>query len=489
MEGMEKCKIIPFPLDRRFASLGAKAYTLRVYLVRGPYGGPAEGREIYRTIKVRSDQTLEDLHYAIFCSYERIQDEEYEFSLGLGRRPGGFGPGIAAGSLGDPEGPVLPPQVTLGSLDLEEDQVFRYRFDPVEEWVHLIHVLSIEKAASSEEYPMLLERVGFAPLPELDSTSIDAWTDHGTAPPETPPEENFLALLVDELQARWRRQAEDLPLRPRTRLRTALGKLPTHWLQAIGTETGIAGLTSRKECLELLSARLPRPEVLRAIWDELPLPSREMLRWILEERGGWASIHHLSQRYGPDPDRTWWWSEGQLPETPLGILRSRGLVFVGRNRQENRRIRIAAVPVELREGLRGILRDRPGTGTADRAAAGPSRGTRADSPGPSNPWKGLDALNLRAFLEVCPLREDTQGIYTRTLGRIRRRPESFPKRHVRELLSRMVRGRSAWGRLAAYKVALALLDRRFVASALTDPSRMIQQWAREALETPQESLF
>ena len=106
-----------------------------------------------------------------------------------------------------------------------------------------------------------------------------------------------------------------------------------------------------------------------------------------------------------------------------------------------------------------------------------------------DPWKGLESFNLRSFLSVCPMREDTEGMYAQTLGRIRRNPEDFPRRQVRSFLTRMIRGKSVWSRLEAYKVGFALFDDRFIETALTDRSRLIQQWAESVLEPSQESLF
>ena len=79
---MKTGKVIPFPIERRVPSYQPKAYTLRVYLVRGPYGKELEGKEIFRTLQIRGDQTLEDLHYAILYSFEREKDNDYEFCTG-----------------------------------------------------------------------------------------------------------------------------------------------------------------------------------------------------------------------------------------------------------------------------------------------------------------------------------------------------------------------------------------------------------------------
>ena len=71
---MEKGKSIPFPADKRASVPRPNVYSFRVYLVSGPYGEESVGHEIFRTLKVRGDQTLEDLHHAIFCSFGREND-------------------------------------------------------------------------------------------------------------------------------------------------------------------------------------------------------------------------------------------------------------------------------------------------------------------------------------------------------------------------------------------------------------------------------
>jgi hypothetical protein len=504
---MQKGKVIPFPSDKRASFPRPKAYILRVYLVSGPYGEESVGQEIFRTLKVRGDQTLEDLHYAIFCSYEREHDRYYEFCLGMDPdEPEGvrYTCGEAVSKYGlcghvKPGGKVgLAPLATVDSLGLTNDQFFGYWFDLIEEWIHLIHVISIEPADGSVEYPLLVEKEGRPPTP-AHSESGRRDDRHG---PDSLREEDFLVLLIGELQMRWRKQLENAPLKPNTRLRTALNKIPSHWLEAICQQADLTKVRTRKGRLEALAHWLPREGNLRRIWNSLPLPSREVLSWMVLEKSGWVKVQNLSRRYGADTDITWWWNEGQIPETPLGLLRINGLVYVGKIREGKRRFRIAAVPVELRKALAKIAREpqsmegspplKP-SDTRDGSTSPCRQEDLLDVPmqerTSADCWTGLESFNLRSFLSVCPLREDTEGIYTHTLGRIRRNPEGFPKRHVREFLTRMIRGRSVWSRLEAYKVGWTILDERFVAPALTDSSRMIQQWAQGVLVDPQEKLF
>jgi hypothetical protein len=48
-------------------------YTLEVFLVSGPISEKFAKKhpEVSRTIQIRGDQTLEDLHHAIFAAYDR----------------------------------------------------------------------------------------------------------------------------------------------------------------------------------------------------------------------------------------------------------------------------------------------------------------------------------------------------------------------------------------------------------------------------------
>jgi len=46
-------------------------YTIEVFLMGGPVANEFAGKVISRKIQIRSDQTLHDLHLAIFKAYDR----------------------------------------------------------------------------------------------------------------------------------------------------------------------------------------------------------------------------------------------------------------------------------------------------------------------------------------------------------------------------------------------------------------------------------
>jgi hypothetical protein len=59
-------------------------YTLEVCLVGGPVADAflAKNPVVCRTIEIRADQTLADLHMAIFQAFDRDEQHMYEFQVG-----------------------------------------------------------------------------------------------------------------------------------------------------------------------------------------------------------------------------------------------------------------------------------------------------------------------------------------------------------------------------------------------------------------------
>src|SRR5215210_6683109 len=61
-----------------------KLYTLDVFIIDGQMTKSfiKKNRVICRTIQIRGDQTLEDLHQAIFDAFDREDEHMYEFQAG-----------------------------------------------------------------------------------------------------------------------------------------------------------------------------------------------------------------------------------------------------------------------------------------------------------------------------------------------------------------------------------------------------------------------
>ena len=140
-----------------------RLYVLHVFLVGGPTGPKFANKEISRVIEIRGDQTLEQLHQAIFQAYDRWDHHGYEFQFG--RRPY------------DPKGPnygrhgVTPERpdsrdartITLDELRLRRGRVFGYWFDFGDDWYHQVQVDKIDTAIPSVTYPRVTRRVSKSP--------------------------------------------------------------------------------------------------------------------------------------------------------------------------------------------------------------------------------------------------------------------------------------------------------------------------------------
>src|SRR5665213_2489584 len=116
-------------------------YTLEVFLIGGQITEEFAKKNpvISRTIQIRGDQTLEDLHHAIFDAFGRFDQHMYEFQFGKGPMdpkalryvlPTEFEMDI--GGKKRPAGRV--DKTTLGSLGLEIGRSFGYWFDFGDDW-------------------------------------------------------------------------------------------------------------------------------------------------------------------------------------------------------------------------------------------------------------------------------------------------------------------------------------------------------------------
>ena len=147
------------------ASTPNKLYTLCVYLLNVPISGKYAGKTISRTIQIRGDQTLEDLHLAIFRAFNREDEHLYEFNFGKGPSDRSaiytLKSDIPYPIFGQEEGDVE--TTTINSLGLAVGRAFGYLFDFGDEWLHQINVIGVEDLLGRGKYPKIVAREGRSP--------------------------------------------------------------------------------------------------------------------------------------------------------------------------------------------------------------------------------------------------------------------------------------------------------------------------------------
>lgn len=122
---------------------------------------------VARTIEIRADQTLNQLHRAIFEAFDRWDDcHLHEFHLGREPRDRHARRYVLPFVFDDPDDLDEEPaagsvtQTRVGSLGLEVGSVFWYWYDFGDDWYHEIRVLSIGEAEPKVKYPRVIARTG-----------------------------------------------------------------------------------------------------------------------------------------------------------------------------------------------------------------------------------------------------------------------------------------------------------------------------------------
>ena len=160
---------------------GVRLYTLEVVLAEGPVSEEflEQNPDVSRTIEIRGDQTLEDLHEAALAAFDRTDDQLFTFYLGAGRKA---------------DGKPLVPAESVGSLNLRVGRRLRYHFDLDDDWTHDVKVTAVGDPVAGVDYPRVTRRVGESP-PQYDGKADGAKADT----PDLPGAAADVSLLIGEM--------------------------------------------------------------------------------------------------------------------------------------------------------------------------------------------------------------------------------------------------------------------------------------------------
>jgi len=152
-----------------------RLFTLDISIISGPMTRRFVKKNpvISRTIQIRGDQTLADLHGAIFDAFNREEEHMYEFQIG-GRGP--MDPKarryVLPSAMDDPFDDRKPAgavtRATIGSLGLKVGEAFGYWFDFGDDWWHQVDVLAIDEGAPRGKLPKVTSRIGQSPPQYVD---------------------------------------------------------------------------------------------------------------------------------------------------------------------------------------------------------------------------------------------------------------------------------------------------------------------------------
>jgi len=143
-------------------------------------------KSIWRRIAVRGDQTLDNLHAAIFDAFDRYDEHLYSFYF---PKPGAKGrsryrdakeyacPYMAEEHSMGGEPIFNAAKTPIASLGLTPKQVFLYRFDFGDDWQHQITVEQVDAPVEKGEYPRILDRRGESPPQYVYDDEDEDWDE------------------------------------------------------------------------------------------------------------------------------------------------------------------------------------------------------------------------------------------------------------------------------------------------------------------------
>ena len=165
--------------------MGKPLYTFEVTIVEGHMTEDfvRQTPVVSRTIEIRADQTLNQLHRAIFEAFDRWDDcHLHEFQFGNGPRDRTGARYVLPFIFDDPyefdEEPATGSvtRTRIGGLELRVGQAFWYWYDFGDNWRHKIDVLAIGEVEPKVKYPRVVARVGES-APQYPPMDEEGWED------------------------------------------------------------------------------------------------------------------------------------------------------------------------------------------------------------------------------------------------------------------------------------------------------------------------
>ena len=162
--------------------------------------------------------------------------------------------------------------------------------------------------------------------------------------------DDYMYQVEEDLRA----EVEEKKITPESTLSRGLKNMPNEWLLKMCTIHDIEPCRLRPQREKAIIAYLTDPANLKQAVQELTSDEQELLSYLFS-KGGWALLSSVSRKFGKMEGDGFYWNEEE-PQSTTGKLWSKGLIMVGKAIQNNRQVKIAAVPADLRPLLEKILK-------------------------------------------------------------------------------------------------------------------------------------
>ena len=161
---------------------------------------------------------------------------------------------------------------------------------------------------------------------------------------------NYMYQFAEDLRA----EVEEKKITPDSTLSLGLKNMPNEWLLKMCAVHDIEPCRLRPQREKAIMAYLTEPANLKQVIQELTPDEQELLFFLLSKEG-WALLGSVSRKFGKLEGDRFYWNEEE-PQSTTGRLWSKGLIMVGKTIQNNRQVKIATIPADLRPLLEKIIK-------------------------------------------------------------------------------------------------------------------------------------
>jgi len=166
---------------------------------------------------------------------------------------------------------------------------------------------------------------------------------------------NLFDHLFNALQHSFHKDASSKPININTKLQAALNKLPGDWVDAIAKFWKRPAVRLKRDRIKDLVHFLTSNAAPNAIKEVLDDNEQEILKTILDS-DGYVRYGKISKKFGTEDEDDYWWTSNP-PQSVIGRLRNKGLIFVGKAPIKSRNYKVIVIPQDLRSNIREALND------------------------------------------------------------------------------------------------------------------------------------
>jgi len=151
--------------------------------------------------------------------------------------------------------------------------------------------------------------------------------------------------LYVEFAASMYEDASTRPITINVRLQAALNKIPSEWVDAMALYWQRPAVRLKRDRIKDLCNFLLSSAAIKLLSNRLSADERTALQ-LLVDKEGWLQYGKLVKACGDESGDGYWWTT-KPPQTVIGRLRNKGLVFIGKAPIKTRHYKIAVIPKDL----------------------------------------------------------------------------------------------------------------------------------------------